>query len=284
MDCKSCSKKDCPSRGGCGNGGEVNPEQEKMVKRMRDIKHRIVVLSGKGGVGKSTVSVNLAAALSQEGYKVGLLDVDLHGPSIPTMLHLQEAKAVMGENGIEPIEVGPGFKVMSISFFLEGRDQAVVWRGPMKLSAIKEMLQDVDWGELDYLIIDCPPGTGDEPLAVIQLINCLDGGIIVTTPQEVATTDVRRSVRFCEMLQLPVIGVIENMSGFRCPDCDKVHYIFKQGGGKTMAETMDLPFLGAIPLDPMIAEAGDRGTPYLNTFRDSPTGEIFRNIVKELTK
>lgn len=279
MDCKSCNKKDCPSR----DSGKTNPEQEKLAMRMRDIKHRIVVLSGKGGVGKSTVSVNLAAALAQEGYKVGLLDVDLHGPSIPTMLHLQEAKAVAAEDGVEPIEVGPNLKVMSIAFFLEGQDQAVVWRGPMKLSAIKEMLENVEWGELDYLIIDCPPGTGDEPLAVIQLINCLDGGIIVTTPQEVATTDVRRSVRFCEMLQLPIIGVIENMSGFRCPDCDKVHYIFKQGGGKAMAESMSLPFLGAIPLDPMITETGDRGTPYLNTFRDSPTGELFRNIVKELT-
>lgn len=278
-DCKSCDKKSCPSR----DGKEMTPEQEKMMNRLRGIKHCLAVLSGKGGVGKSTVSVNLAAALTREGYKVGLLDVDLHGPSVPVMLGLRDVRAVMGEDGIEPVEAGPGLKVMSVSFFLEGRDQAVVWRGPMKLTAIKQMLEDVNWGELDYLIIDCPPGTGDEPLAVVQLIPCLEGGIIVTTPQEVAASDVRRSVSFCDLLDLPVVGVIENMSGFHCPDCSKTHYIFKQGGGKALAESMSLPFLGAIPIEPQIAEAGDGGTPFVNLPEDSAALKAFTEIVGKIT-
>ncbi len=277
-DCKSCDKAGCPSR----DGNKVTPEQEKMMKRLSTIKHCIVVLSGKGGVGKSTVSVNLAAALAREGFKVGLLDVDLHGPSIPTMLKLQDARVIMGDNGIIPVEVGPDFKVMSIAFFLDSKDQAVVWRGPMKLTAIKQMLEDVDWGELDYLVIDCPPGTGDEPLAVVQLIPCLEGGIIVTTPQEVAASDVRRSVSFCDMLSLPVIGVVENMSGFHCPDCDKVHYIFKQGGGEALAKDMSLPFLGAIPIEPQIADAGDCGTPFVNQPSDSAAAKAFQEIVRKI--
>jgi Mrp family chromosome partitioning ATPase len=279
-DCKSCGKDNCPSR----DGNKLTPEQEKMMNRLKNIKHCLVVLSGKGGVGKSTVSVNLAAALAREGYSVGLLDVDLHGPSIPTMLRLQDAKAVMGENGIEPIEAGPGLKVMSVAFFLEDQAQAVVWRGPMKLTAIKQMLEDVDWGELDYLIIDCPPGTGDEPLAVIQLIPCLEGGIIVTTPQEVAASDVRRSVTFCDMLHLPIVGVVENMSGFHCPDCDKTHYIFKQGGGKALAESMSLSFLGAIPIEPQIAAAGDSGTPFVNLPENSAAATAFKEIVGKIIR
>ncbi|MDD2402934.1 MAG: Mrp/NBP35 family ATP-binding protein [Lentisphaerae bacterium] len=275
MACKDCSKTDCPSH----NAGE---EKQKMAQRLCSIKHRIAVMSGKGGVGKSTVSVNLAAALAGEGFKVGLLDVDLHGPSIPTMLHLQEARISMGENGIEPVMIGDNLKVISIAFFLETPEQAVVWRGPMKLAAIKQMLQDVDWGELDYLIIDCPPGTGDEPLAVVQLIPSLDGGIIVTTPQDVASSDVRRSINFCEILKLPVIGVIENMNGFQCPDCGSIHYIFKRGGGQILAESLNLPFLGSLPLLQSVAESGDYGVPYMTKFKDSPAGEIFTQIALKL--
>lgn len=278
-DCKSCGRDACPSR----NGNKIAPGQEKMMRRLKNIKHCLAVLSGKGGVGKSTVSVNLAAALAREGWRVGLLDADLHGPSVPTMLRLQDARANMGEGGIEPVEAAPGLKVMSVAFFLADRAQAVVWRGPMKLAAIKQMLEDVEWGELDYLIIDCPPGTGDEPLAVIQLIPCLEGGVIVTTPQEVAASDVRRSVTFCDTLHLPVIGVIENMSGFHCPDCDKIHYIFKQGGGKALAESLSLPFLGAIPIEPEIAESGDSGIPFVNR-PESSAAAAFNEIVGRITR
>ncbi|MDD2478783.1 MAG: Mrp/NBP35 family ATP-binding protein [Victivallaceae bacterium] len=275
MDCKDCSKKDCPSH-------DANEEEQKMAQRMCTIKHRIAVMSGKGGVGKSTIAVNLAVALSQQGFKVGLLDADLHGPSVPTMLHLQDARITMGDNGIEPIMIGDNLKVISIAFFLETSDQAVVWRGPMKLGAIKQMLQDVEWGELDYLIIDCPPGTGDEPLAVVQLISKLDGAIIVTTPQDVVSSDVRRSIKFCEMLHLPILGVIENMNGFQCPDCGSTHYIFKRGGGRVLAESLNLPFLGSLPLVQAMAESGDYGVPYATKFRDSPAGEIFAKIALEI--
>ena len=283
MDCKTCDKADCPSK----NKREDEKledflERQELAKRMCAIKHKIVVLSGKGGVGKSTVAVNTALALSMEGFTVGLLDVDIHGPSIPTMLNLKDIKIMQSEKGILPVQVGPNLKVISVAFFLQEPDQAVIWRGPMKMGVIKQFLKDVDWGELDYLVVDCPPGTGDEPLSVIQLIDNVDGGVVVTTPQEVASADVRKSIAFCEKLEMPVLGVIENMSGFCCPHCNEITHIFREGGGKKLAEQMKVPFLGSVPIDPAIAEAGDKGTPFVRAFANSESAKEFAKIVEPI--
>ena len=236
---------------------EQEQEELRMATRMGAIRHKVLVLSGKGGVGKSTVAVSLARALAGQGLRVGLLDVDIHGPSVPRMLGLEGSQLEIQAEVIIPPQVG-NLKVMSIGFACEP-ESAVIWRGPLKMSMIKQFLGDVAWGELDYLIIDCPPGTGDEPLSVCQLIQGATGAVIVTTPQEVALADVRRSVNFCHKLSLPVLGVVENMSGFVCPKCGEAVNIFKKGGGQKMADEMTVPFLGRIPLDPQVVLAGDAG-------------------------
>jgi Mrp family chromosome partitioning ATPase len=240
---------------------DADLERQALARRMEQIGHKILVLSGKGGVGKSTVAVNLALSLAQAGKRVGLLDVDIHGPSIPALLGLGQPSIRSRGDVMSPVEYSGGLKVMSIGFLLSGADQAVIWRGPLKMRLIKEFLKDVDWGELDYLVIDSPPGTGDEPLSVCQLIPDADGAIVVTTPQEVALADVRKSISFCEDVGMPVLGVIENMSGFVCPGCGKVTDIFKSGGGERMAREVGVPFLGSIPIDARIVQAGDAGTP-----------------------
>ena len=253
-------------------------EQKALDDRMRLIRHKIIVLSGKGGVGKSTVAVNLAVSLSLAGKSVGLLDVDIHGPSIPKMLRMDDAKVQIENGAVLPVKKA-GLKVMSIGFLLENRDDAVIWRGPMKMGVIKQFLQDVDWGELDYLIIDSPPGTGDEPLSVCQLVKNADGAIIVTTPQDVAIADVRRSITFCHQLSLPVLGVVENMSGFVCPKCGEVTDIFKTGGGERMAHEMGIPFLGRIPIDPVVGEACDAGKPFVYHYSRTETAKAFERII-----
>ncbi|MBR0457936.1 MAG: Mrp/NBP35 family ATP-binding protein [Victivallales bacterium] len=246
------------------------------------IKHKLVVLSGKGGVGKSTVAVNLAFGLASSGAKVGLLDVDLHGPSIPTMLGLKGSALDVEDGLIVPHELS-GVKVVSVDFFLPDPNQAVIWRGPMKNAVIQQLLSDVTWGELDYLVVDCPPGTGDEPLSICQLLQDGDvSAVVVTTPQEVAAADVRKSLDFCEQLKLPVRGVLENMSGFVCPHCGKVTYIFKQGGGERLAEEAGVPFLGRIPIDPSVGEACDEGTPFLQANRDSAAAKAFVPVVNTI--
>jgi ATP-binding protein involved in chromosome partitioning len=244
-------------------------------EKMAHVGHKIIVLSGKGGVGKSTVAVNLATSLALEGKRVGLLDVDLHGPTVPQLLGLVGMPVETSGEVIFPIEVGDNLKVMSIGFLLGEDDGAVVWRGPMKAVAIEQFLGEVEWGELDYLIIDSPPGTGDEPLAVCQAIGKMDGAIIVTTPQETALVNVRRSVKFCSLLDLKVLGVIENMAGFVCPDCGKVTHVFSQGGGAAMAAKAGVPFLASVPLDPMIVAAGDAGRPYIYHYSKSPAAQEF---------
>ena len=253
-------------------------EQKALDDRMRLIRHKIIVLSGKGGVGKSTVAVNLAVSLSLAGKSVGLLDVDIHGPSIPKMLRMDDAKVQIENGAVLPVKKA-GLKVMSIGFLLENRDDAVIWRGPMKMGVIKQFLQDVDWGELDYLIIDSPPGTGDEPLSICQLVKNADGAIIVTTPQDVAIADVRRSITFCHQLSLPVLGVVENMSGFVCPKCGEVTDIFKTGGGERMAHEMGIPFLGRIPIDPVVGEACDAGKPFVYHYSRTETAKAFERII-----
>lgn len=254
-------------------------EQIDLQETLFGIRHKIVVLSGKGGVGKSSVAANLAVALSLQGKKTGLLDVDLHGPSIPILLGIEGCFPATTADRIEPVAYNGNLKVMSVGLMLNDQAEAVIWRGPAKHGVIKQFLAAVAWGALDYLIVDCPPGTGDEPLSVIQLLEGADGAIIVTTPQDVALNDVRKSVTFCRQLKLPVIGVVENMSGFVCPHCGEGVDIFKSGGGSTMADEMDVPFLGRIPLDPAMVNAGDEGEPFVEHQADSPTTLAFAKIV-----
>jgi Mrp family chromosome partitioning ATPase len=250
---------------------------------MCKIKHKVLVLSGKGGVGKSTVAVNLATALAMAGKSVGILDVDIHGPSVPKLLHLENARIEGREDTLFPVKmtVGKGvLSVMSIGFLLRDRDDAVIWRGPRKHGVIKQFLKDVEWGELDYLIVDSPPGTGDEPLAVAQLIERADGAVVVTTPQEISVQDVRRCVAFCRQVELKVIGVVENMSGFTCPKCGELVSIFGADGGRTMAKEMGVPYLGAIPIEPAIVVSGDSGMPIVQAKPDSATAQAFAQIVR----
>ena len=261
-------------------GGDVQ-EQQAINSRLSQVKEKLVVLSGKGGVGKSTVAVNLATALSMAGKKVGLLDIDIHGPSIPKMLHLENAPVSGTETTLDPV-IANKIKVMSIGFLLRDRDDAVIWRGPMKSNAIKQFLRDVEWGELDYLIVDSPPGTGDEPMTVIQLLDRPTGAIVVTTPQALAVQDVRRSIMFCRQLQLPVVGVVENMSGFVCPKCGEHTDIFQTGGGESMARDMGVPFLGSVPIDPQVTLSGDGGQPVVQAHPHSETSQAFGRIVRSL--
>ncbi len=261
---------------------QIEAEQAQIRRRMTQIKHKILVLSGKGGVGKSTVAVNLAIALSLAGKRTGLMDIDIHGPSVPKILNL-EGRTVGGMlDAILPVEVGTNLKVMSIGFLLPHTDDAVIWRGPRKYHMIKQFLKDVEWGQLDFLIIDSPPGTGDEPLAIIQLLETADGAVVVTTPQEVALSDVRKGITFCRSLDLPVLGVLENMSGFVCPKCGERTDIFKSGGGESMATAMNVPFLGRIPIDPQIVEACDSGKPYIDSYRQSQAAQAFAKAVSLL--
>jgi Mrp family chromosome partitioning ATPase len=270
---------DCPGDS-CSGGQTENNGKSGVDEALERIGHKIVVLSGKGGVGKSTVAVNLAVSLSSmAGLRVGLLDIDIHGPSVPKMLRLDGAVMRSSERGkLIPVDFG-GLKVMSIGFLLPGESDAVIWRGPAKASAIKQFIGEVEWGDLDYLIVDCPPGTGDEPLTVIQTLEEIDGAVVVTTPQDVALADVRKSISFCGQLNMPVLGVIENMSGLVCPHCGETIDVFKTGGGETMALEMSVPFLGRVPMDPGIVTAGDDGTPYSYHQSDTEAGKAFGDIV-----
>ena len=267
-NCSSCGHK-------CEDDGD-----RKMRLALSKIKRQIVVMSGKGGVGKSTVSANLAMALSMEGFKVGLLDVDFHGPSIPKMVNMESAQPLSDGEMIEPITAGT-LKVISLGMMLDSPDSPVIWRGPMKIAVVKQLLGEVNWGELDFLVIDCPPGTGDEPLSVCQ--NLLESGeaIIVTTPQQVAATDVSKSLNFCNQLGFPVSGIIENMSTFICPHCGEVTDIFSTGAGEELAAKYQVPFLGKLPLDPAICKGGDSGSPFVRLEKSAAADE-FRKIVAKL--
>jgi ATP-binding protein involved in chromosome partitioning len=257
-------------------------DQTKITKNLDKIKHKIVVLSGKGGVGKSTVSANLAFALSKKGYTVGLLDSDLHGPSIPKILGIEDKKPQPTQDGITPVLVSPKLKVMSMAFLLQDKDSPVIWRGPLKMAAIKQFIGEFNWGDLDYLIIDLPPGTGDEPLSIAQLIPKSDGAIIVTTPQDLALVSVRKSINFVKKMNMPVVGIIENMSGFRCPHCDKEIDIFKTGGGLKASMDFQVPFLGKVPIDPKIVLTGDSGEPFLFKNASTDAGKALKKIVKKI--
>lgn len=256
-------------------------QQEAIQKNLDQIKHVIVVLSGKGGVGKSTVSTNLALTLAQMNYDVGLLDCDMHGPTIPTMLGLENKRVMQSSDTLEPIKASDHLKVLSMGFLINNKDDAIIWRGPMKMGAIRQLIGDFEWGSLDYLIIDLPPGTGDEPLSIAQIIPKITGAIIVTTPQDVALVSVRKSITFVNKLHIPAIGIVENMSGFTCPHCGKKVDIFKKGGGKTAAGDFNLSFLGDIPLDPSIVETGDKGTTEM--IKDSTLSRSFEIIADNVT-
>lgn len=280
--CDSCDQDQCATaKQNPGESDKAYRERQKLESRLCRIKRKIVVLSGKGGVGKSTIAVNLAAGLKGAGFKTGLLDVDIHGPSIPTMLGLGNSTLIGTEEGLVPLDVN-GLKVVSSGLFLKSQDDAVIWRGPMKANVIRQFLQDVIWGELDFLVIDSPPGTGDEPLSVCQLIKNLDGAVIVTTPQNVAAVDVRKSITFCRQLNVPVLGLIENMSGFACPKCGEVSPIFGSGGGQRIAVDMGVPFLGAIPIDPRVAAAGDMGQIPIELDPSAAAAQHMRTVIKTL--
>lgn len=255
-------------------------ERMKMAQRMSRIKHKIVVMSGKGGVGKTTVAANLACVLAEDG-KVGLVDADVTGPDIAKIMGVEDAQVKATETGLEPTTGPAGVRVISMAQLVE-RDTAVVWRGPLKIKALKQMLADTEWGDLDYLVIDLPPGTSDEPLSVAQEIPDADGAVVVTTPQEVALLDVRKSIGFAKVVKMDILGVVENMSGFVCPHCGKATDIFKVGGGEAAAKELGLPFLGRVPLDPRIVIGGDAGKPFVLEHPESEATKAFREIVRNL--
>tara|TARA_B100000902_G_scaffold56641_1_gene63457 strand:- start:4262 stop:5293 length:1032 start_codon:yes stop_codon:yes gene_type:complete len=315
---------------GDGKGPETNDEQkaqmeqayQQMRRKMRmtklndDVGHKFMVLSGKGGVGKSTVATGLALSLARMGQKVGLLDIDITGPNLPKMLGIEGTQLHVEEGQIHPA-IGPhGVKVISMAFLIEDPDKPVIWRGPIKLGAIQQFIGDVAWGDLDYLIIDFPPGTSDEPLTVTQSLPTMDGVVIVTTPQEVALLDSRKSINFAKTINLPVLGVVENMRGYTLqgsatnpdgsaitnatieiggPSGQKIEAktdsdgnwnvmldLFKRGGGESAAEEMDVPFLGSLPFDPGIVRGGDDGVHRIVAEPDGPTAEAFQSIVTRL--
>ncbi|MCL5949278.1 MAG: Mrp/NBP35 family ATP-binding protein [Candidatus Bathyarchaeota archaeon] len=256
-------------------------EQQKLKDAMGKIKHKIAIISGKGGVGKSTVTVNLAMAFAMQGKRVGVLDADIHGPSVPRLLGLEGQQAKTGPMGVFPVDGPFGMKVMSIDFFLP--EQApTIWRGPLKMRAIRQFLSDVDWGALDFLFIDLPPGTGDEPLSIAQLLPDIDGVVIVTMPSELSSSIVKKAITFAQRLNMPIIGVVENMSGFVCPHCNEKIEIFQSGGGKKMAQEMGVAFLGSIPIDPKVGVDSDKGTPFVFSHKDSAAAKAFMEIVKNV--
>jgi ATP-binding protein involved in chromosome partitioning len=245
-----------------------------------EVRYVVAVASGKGGVGKSTVAANLAVALAQLGHRVGLLDADIYGPSVPTMFGITEKPRVVG-NRIYPF-VKHGVTVMSLGFILE-TDTPVIWRGPMVMRAIEQMLGDVEWGALDYMVLDLPPGTGDAQLTVTQRIP-LSGAVIVTTPQDVALIDARKGLAMFRKVNVPVIGIIENMSSFVCPHCGHETDIFKRGGGERTADLLGTAFLGSIPLDPKIVLGGDAGVPITVAEPRGPHAEAFRKVAEAVAE
>ncbi|PIE69026.1 MAG: ATP-binding protein [Deltaproteobacteria bacterium] len=266
----------CPSSGkGSGTPNPSSMIQDQMISStLSKIRYKLFVMSGKGGVGKSSLATNLAAALSARGFRVGLLDVDIHGPSVPHLLGIKGLLDVDRGNILKPKQYNDNLAVISMESLLKDPDQAVLWRGPMKTSAIRQFIADVQWGALDFLVIDSPPGTGDEPMTVLKTVpDALS--VVVTTPQEISLADVRKSINFLQYAQANILGVVENMSGLICPYCQKEIDLFKKGGGKELADRYGLDFLGAIPLDPATVVAGDLGTPVVFLEEEVPAKKAF---------
>ncbi len=273
----------CPSQN--NEMARKQQEQQAMIKdNLAKIKHKIFVLSGKGGVGKSSVSANLAAVLSKKGYKTGLMDVDVHGPSIAQMLGMTELLDITpDQRRLIPKQVNDNLKVVSVQALMQDKDQAIIWRGPAKAGMIQQFVGMVDWGKLDFLVIDAPPGTGDEPLTVVQTIPDAMG-VIVTTPQEVALADIRKSISFCKTVKLKTLGIVENMSAFNCPHCGEPVDLFKHGGGEKTAREQGLTFLGSIPFDTGVVASGDQGVPIMFQDKETPFTKAFLTVVDNITK
>jgi len=261
------------------------PQNIDIIKNMKDVKKKFMVFSGKGGVGKTTVAVNLAYTLKARGNKVGILDIDIHGPNVVKLLGLDNKRLQGEEEKIIPLNIFEDMKVVSTASIMEAEDTPVIWRGPLKMKLITQFLSDVKWGKLDYLIIDAPPGTGDEPLSIAQLLPDLTGGIIVTTPQEVAILDAKRSIRFAQQLKMPYIGIIENMSGYICPHCNKRIDLFKTGGGERIAKETGVDFLGRIPINIELMELGDAGKVYTKKHKNNTdVSEAYKHIANKIIK
>ncbi|GAV07106.1 hypothetical protein RvY_16982 [Ramazzottius varieornatus] len=290
----------CPNQQICSSGKakEVDPAVDQIRIRMLPVKHKILVLSGKGGVGKSTFSTCLARALASDNFgredgdnqfnqkQVALLDVDICGPSVPTMLGLQNEQVHQSGSGWSPVYAEDNLAVMSIGFLLGSADDAVIWRGPKKNTMIKNFLRDVDWGELDYLVVDTPPGTSDEHLSVVTYLNKagIDGAVIVTTPQEISLQDVRKEIDFCHKVKVPILGVVENMSAFVCPRCKTQSVIFppSTGGAEKMCQDLGLTLLGKVPLDPLIGKSCDEGKSFLEEAPNSKATLALMEIAKRI--
>ncbi len=261
-------------------------EELRLKENLDRIKYKLIVISGKGGVGKSTVAVNVAFGLAAQGKKVGLLDVDIHGPSIAKMLGIEGKALEISPTGkyAMPIKVNENLYAMTIASLIKNPDEPVIWRGPLKMGAIKQFLQDIRWPELDYLIVDSPPGTGDEPLSVIQILKKVDGSLIVSTPQDLALLDVRKTIKFSQKMNVPIIGLIENMSTFICPHCSKEINIFKGFGVKKAAKDFNIDVIGKIPIDINIAESGDKGKSFLSESKNKIITQRFNEIINSITE
>ncbi|WP_289022661.1 Mrp/NBP35 family ATP-binding protein [Desulfobacter postgatei] len=275
----------CSSKTPQNDADKQRMEMDAMIKdNLARIKHKFFVLSGKGGVGKSSVSANLAATLAKKGYKTGLMDVDVHGPSIAQMFNITELLDIAPDTKqLLPRRINENLTVVSVQALMQDKDQAVIWRGPAKTGIIKQFVGSVAWGNLDFLVIDAPPGTGDEPLTVVQTIPDARG-IIVTTPQEVALADVRKSISFCKTVKMQTLGIIENMAGYTCPHCNKHIDLFKSGGGEKTAKAQDLNFLGSIPFDTRVVESGDDGVPVMMYEAPGPFKDAFEKVVENILK
>lgn len=289
---KSAACAGCPNQSACASGEakKADPAVADVKERLSNVKRKILVLSGKGGVGKSTVSAQLSFGCAARSMYVGLLDVDICGPSVPRMLGLMGQDVHQSSEGWSPVYVAGDdhLAVMSIGFMLPKQDDAIIWRGPRKNGLIKQFLTDVNWGPLDCLFIDTPPGTSDEHLSIVTYLaeSSMDGAVIVTTPQEVSLMDVRKEINFCKKVNLPVIGVIENMSGYVCPNCSHEAHIFSPstGGAEAMCKQMGVPFLGRVPLDARVAAAGDAGLPLSQLNPDGAVGKCIDDVIEEILK
>ena len=282
---KSSSCEGCPNQAECASGAhrEVDPAIAQVADRLSLIKHKLLILSGKGGVGKSTISTQLSWTLSESGFSVGILDIDICGPSVPRMMGVENEEVRRSNFGWSPVYASDNLAVMSVAFMLSSRDDAIIWRGPRKNGLIKQFLTDVDWGEMDFLVIDSPPGTSDEHISTVQYLKDtnVDGAIIVTTPQEVSLLDVRKEISFCRKTGINIIGVIENMSGFVCPGCSLHSEIFPAvtGGAIKMCQEMNVPFIGAIPLDPQLLRCCEKGIPFIREHEENHAAQALRNCI-----
>jgi len=257
----------------------IPPQDEQVQQKMSQIRRKIIVMSGKGGVGKTSVAVNLSYGWAIQDKKVGILDIDIHGPNVAKMLNIEKERLLGSDLGIEPVRVLPNLRAVSLALLGYDPDNPIIWRGPLKFNAIKQLLGEVNWGTLDYLVIDSPPGTGDEPLSACQLIPDVSGSVIVTTPQDMSILDARKSVFFARRLGIPVIGIIENMSGLICPHCHHEINLFKKGGGEKAAQELGVPFLGRVPFEPELVDLADQGIPFIYARKESAAGKSFTEIL-----